>query len=79
MSLSPARLRKVEAQVERAQMTRRTGKPVLYASFGQRTAAFLIDIVPITVLVAVVFYVFLGFDETLNRYLENGRQNLAVP
>ena len=59
-------------------MTRRARRPLLYASFGQRTAAFLIDVIPITVLVATVFYVFLGFDETLNRYLEQGRQNAGV-
>jgi uncharacterized RDD family membrane protein YckC len=39
------------------------------ANFGRRLAGFLIDVVPITLLIAAVFYQFLGFDETLQRFL----------
>lgn len=34
--------------------------------------AYLIDVLPITVLVFGVFYLFLGFDETLDKYLNRG-------
>jgi uncharacterized RDD family membrane protein YckC len=39
------------------------------ANFGRRLAGYLIDVVPITLLIAAVFYLFLGFDETPQRYL----------
>ena len=32
-----------------------------------RIGAYLIDVVPITLLTAAVFYLFLGFDETIQR------------
>ena len=34
--------------------------------------AYLIDVLPITLLVFGVFYLFLGFDETLDKYLNRG-------
>lgn len=39
--------------------------PPQRAGFRRRAAAHLIDIVPISVLVGLVFYLFLGFDATL--------------
>ncbi len=47
------------------------------ADFLSRTAAFLIDVVPITLAVALIFYLFLGFDDTLDRYLTD-RENLEA-
>ncbi|MBL8797929.1 MAG: RDD family protein [Planctomycetia bacterium] len=40
-----------------------------FAGFWRRVVAYLLDIVPITLAVALAFYVFYGFDETLSRYL----------
>lgn len=40
-----------------------------YAGFFARLLAYLIDVLPIVLAVAAIFYVFLGFDETLQRYL----------
>ena len=45
---------------------------VKYAGFWRRSCALLADLLPITLLVASLFYVFLGFDETLRRYLIAG-------
>ena len=42
------------------------------ADRGKRFLAYLIDVLPITVLVFGVFYLFLGFDETLDKYLNRG-------
>jgi len=39
------------------------------AGFWRRVVAYFLDIVPITLAVGLVFYLFLGFDETLARYL----------
>ncbi len=39
-----------------------------YTGFWRRAAAYTIDIVPIVLLTAVVFYLFLGFDETWQAY-----------
>lgn len=39
-----------------------------HAGFGQRLNAFLIDIIPIMLLTAAVFYLFLGFDRTWQVY-----------
>lgn len=36
--------------------------------------AYLIDVLPITLLVFGVFYLFLGFDETLDKYLNRGTE-----
>jgi uncharacterized RDD family membrane protein YckC len=36
----------------------------------------LIDVVPITLLIAAVFYLFLGFDETLQKYLRRAADDL---
>jgi uncharacterized RDD family membrane protein YckC len=36
-----------------------------FAGFWRRVLAYLVDILPITFVVAVVFYTFFGFDRTL--------------
>ncbi len=41
------------------------------AGFWRRLAAYLLDIIPIVLLTAGVFYFFLGFDETWSAYWEN--------
>ena len=43
-----------------------------HSSRKNRFLAFLIDILPLTALVFVVFYFFLGFDETIQNYLNRG-------
>jgi uncharacterized RDD family membrane protein YckC len=45
---------------------------VLYAGFWRRFVAYWIDSLPITLVVAFVFYVFFGFDTALARYVERG-------
>ena len=45
------------------------GSHIVPADRGKRFFAFLIDILPITLLTAWVFYSFFGFDEVLGRYL----------
>jgi len=47
------------------------------AGFGARLLAYTIDVVPLTLLTAAIFYCFLGFDETLKRYLAD-RGNLEA-
>lgn len=42
-----------------------------FAGFWPRLLAYLIDVIPIVLIVYGVFYFFLGFDETLNLYHEN--------
>lgn len=42
------------------------------ADRGKRLLAFIIDIVPITLIVFGVFYFFLGFDVTIENYLNRG-------
>jgi uncharacterized RDD family membrane protein YckC len=44
------------------------------ADRGKRFLAYLIDVLPITLLVFGVFYLFLGFDETLDKYLNRGTE-----
>ncbi len=39
-----------------------------WAGFGVRLLAYLIDILPITLATGAVFYFFLGFDDTVQRY-----------
>ncbi|MEZ6041360.1 MAG: RDD family protein [Planctomycetaceae bacterium] len=39
------------------------------AGFGARLLAYLIDVVPITLAVASIFYFFLGFDEAVRQYV----------
>ena len=48
---------------------------VVFASFWQRLGAFLVDVLPITLLIALLSYQFLGFDTTLHHYLETGRSD----
>lgn len=43
-----------------------------YSSRNNRFLAFLIDIIPLTALVFIFFYFFLGFDETIGNYLNRG-------
>lgn len=40
-----------------------------YAGFWRRFVAYCLDALPITLFVSLVFYYFLGFDTTLDRYL----------
>jgi len=42
------------------------------AGRGRRLVAYLIDITPIALIVFGVFYLFYGFDTTLNQYLNRG-------
>ncbi len=42
------------------------------AERGKRLGAYLIDIIPIALIVFGVFYLFFGFDETLTEYLNRG-------
>jgi len=42
------------------------------ADRGKRLGAFLIDMIPIILIVFGVFYLFLGFDATLTEYLNRG-------
>ena len=42
-----------------------------YAGFWRRLAAYLLDVIPITLLTTSIFYMFLGFDETWNTYSED--------
>ena len=42
---------------------------VEYAGFWKRVGAYFVDIIPVIVLVSMVFYFFLGFDEVLSNYL----------
>ena len=43
------------------------------AKSSKRIGAYVIDIIPITLLVLFVFYQFFGFDETLTAYLNRGK------
>jgi len=45
------------------------GLPV--AGVGRRVAAYVVDIVPITLALSTVFYFFFGLDETLSNYFGN--------
>lgn len=42
------------------------------ADRGKRFAAYLFDIIPIVIIVFITFYIFFGFDETLDRYFNRG-------
>lgn len=42
------------------------------AGIGKRLGAYIIDIFPIVLLVFGAFYFFLGFDQTLENYLNRG-------
>ncbi|MEO6693508.1 MAG: RDD family protein [Saprospiraceae bacterium] len=41
----------------------------------KRFLAYLIDFIPISILVFGVFYIFFGFDETLERYFNRGKES----
>lgn len=43
-----------------------------HSSRSHRLLAFLIDVLPITFFVFVVFYFFFGFDETMENYINRG-------
>lgn len=45
--------------------------PASLAGFGARVLAYVIDVVPITFLIALFFYVLLGFDQSLEQYLSD--------
>ncbi|MBT9311010.1 RDD family protein [Leptothoe kymatousa] len=45
------------------------------AGLGARLLAYLIDILPIILVTSAVFYLFLGFDETIQQYL-NARDDI---
>jgi uncharacterized RDD family membrane protein YckC len=49
-----------------------------HAGFWRRFVAYWLDALPITLLVALVFYVFFGFDATLERYLSRGPRDLEA-
>jgi len=40
--------------------------------------AYLLDVIPIVLIIAGLFYTFLGFDETLNRYFEKGIRDIEA-
>jgi uncharacterized RDD family membrane protein YckC len=42
-----------------------------YIGFWRRLLAYLIDIIPITLALALFAYLFLGFDEVVQRYFRN--------
>lgn len=44
------------------------------ADRGKRLAAYLIDMIPIILIVFGFFYLFLGFDATLNEYFNRGTE-----
>jgi uncharacterized RDD family membrane protein YckC len=48
------------------------------AGFGIRLAAYVIDILPITLLTAGVFYLFAGFDQTVHQYLNRAPGDIAI-
>ena len=43
---------------------------MVYAGFWRRLLAYLLDVLPIVLLTAGFFYLFLGFDLTLQAYME---------
>jgi uncharacterized RDD family membrane protein YckC len=47
----------------------RESRSMRYAGFWRRFLAYWIDALPITLAVFGVYYVFFGFDDTLDRYL----------
>ncbi|MGM0490689.1 MAG: RDD family protein [Planctomycetota bacterium] len=50
-----------------------------WAGFGARLLAYMIDILSITLATGAVFYFFLGFDETVQRYFsERGDINARI-
>jgi len=44
------------------------------AERGKRFGAYLIDIISITLMVFIIFYLFLDFDKTLTNYLNRGSE-----
>lgn len=44
------------------------------AERGKRFGAYLIDIIPIILMVFIIFYLFLDFDKTLTNYLNRGNE-----
>jgi uncharacterized RDD family membrane protein YckC len=51
---------------------------IAFAGFWRRFFAFWFDYIPITLMVALLFYFFLGFDAKLHRYLEGGPRDQAA-
>lgn len=49
-----------------------------YASCWQRLAAYLLDVIPIVLIIAGLFYTCFGFDETLRRYFEKGPRDIEA-
>ncbi|MEM9327713.1 MAG: RDD family protein [Bacteroidota bacterium] len=49
----------------------------LLASRSARFWAYLIDVIPIVILLTVIAWFFFGFDETVRQYLENRNDVLA--
>jgi uncharacterized RDD family membrane protein YckC len=45
---------------------------------SQRLGAYLIDIFPITALLAAIFYFLLGFDETVHHYFDRGQSDIEA-
>ena len=48
------------------------------AGFWRRLCAFLIDVIPITLIIAAVFYFFFGFDATFSKYRNRQPNDLDV-
>lgn len=42
-----------------------------HVGFWKRTVAYLIDIIPIMLLVSIIFYFYFGFDEAIRAYFAN--------
>jgi uncharacterized RDD family membrane protein YckC len=49
------------------------GRKMIHAGFWRRFAAYCIDAFPIFLVTGLVFYFFLGFDETVRTYLHGPR------
>jgi len=49
-------------------MTEQIDKQILFAGFWKRVLAYTIDVVSITIIVFVIFYIFFGFDRALGDY-----------
>jgi uncharacterized RDD family membrane protein YckC len=54
-----------------ANLNLQTGPAMPYAPRALRLLAYFLDVIPLVLLVAAVFYFFLGFDEVLRDYLKN--------
>jgi len=51
---------------------------MIIASFWRRVAAFLIDIIPLTILLSLIAYFFFGFDELIQNRFDNRHDHQAA-